>query len=108
MSIDRSQRVLFDEVAELYDEVRHRYPESLVESVISLSGIPPGGRILEVGCGPGNATEAFARRGYKMTCLELGPWLAALAAKNPRAYPQVQVQHVFFQDWELEERAFDL
>jgi SAM-dependent methyltransferase len=95
-------------VADLYDEVRPGYPEELVEDVLSLSGIPPTGRILEIGCGPGNATLAFARRGYRMLCVELGERLAALAARNCRFHPLVEIQNVSFEDWEFEERAFDL
>jgi SAM-dependent methyltransferase len=108
MSIDRSRRITFEEVAELYDEVRPSYPEELVEDVVALSGIPANGRILEVGCGPGNATIPFAKRGYRIVGIELGERLAALAVKNCRAYPGVEIQNAAFEDWALEEKAFDL
>jgi SAM-dependent methyltransferase len=108
MSIDRSRRITFEEVAELYDEVRPSYPEELVEDALALSGIPADGRILEIGCGPGNATIPFAKRGYRIVAIELGERLAALAAKNCRAYPGVEIQNVAFEDWVLEEQAFDL
>lgn len=106
--MDLSRRASFDQVAELYDEVRPGYPEALVEDVIALSTIPPGGRILEIGCGPGKATLPFARRGYAMVCLELGERLAALAVRHCRPYPRVKVIHAAFEDWPVEERAFDL
>jgi len=108
MSLDRSRRFTFDQTAEAYDEVRPRYPEGLIEDVLALSGIPSGGRILEVGCGPGNATLPFARRGYPMLCIELGPQLAALAVRNCRPFPGVQVLNTSFEEWALEEEAFDL
>jgi SAM-dependent methyltransferase len=108
VTIDRTARITFDRVAELYDEVRPGYPEELVEDVLALSGIPPDGRILEVGCGPGTATVAFARRGYRMDCIELGPRLAALAVENCRAYPNVRVHNSPFEDWPLEAGAYDL
>jgi SAM-dependent methyltransferase len=105
---DLSLRTAFDGVAELYDEMRPRYPEALIEDVVSLSGIPPGGSILEIGCGPGTATLPFARRGYAMLCLELGPHLAARAAAKCTPYPGVHVQVCAFEDWPLQPRAFDL
>lgn len=108
MSFDRSLKGIFDRTAKLYDEVRPGHPEQLIEDVISLSGIAPGGRILEVGCGPGKATIPFAERGYAMVCVELGQELAALAAKNCRPYPAVRIQNVSFEDWPLEREAFDL
>ncbi len=107
-TIDRSRRVLFDEVADLYDEVRPRYPEALIEDVIALSGIPANGRILEVGCGPGIATLPFARRGYRMLGIELGGRLTALAAQNCRPYPAVEIRQIAFEEWQIEENAFDL
>jgi hypothetical protein len=38
----------------------------------------------------------------------LGERLAALAVENCRAYPGVEILNLTFEDWELEERAFDL
>ena len=108
MSIDRSKRTTFEEVADLYAEIRPSYPEKLVEDVIALSRIPADGRILEIGCGPGNATIPFAELGYRIVGIELGERLAALATKNCRAYPKVEIVNTTFEDWELEERAFDL
>ena len=48
----------FDEVADLYDRFRPGYPAALADDVIRLSGIPAGGRILEIGCSP-HETERF-------------------------------------------------
>jgi ubiquinone/menaquinone biosynthesis C-methylase UbiE len=72
-------RSTFDRAALLYDKVRPGYPEELSEDLLSLSGIPAGGRVLEVGCGTGQATLPLARHGYGMLCVELGENLAALA-----------------------------
>lgn len=108
MSMNRALRTSFDKVAGLYDEARPGYPEPLIEDVISLAAIPPGGRILEIGCGTGQATLPFARRGYAMLCLELGQNLAALAAGHCRPYPQVEIQNLAFEDWPLQRERFDL
>jgi len=37
------EQFTFDEIAELYDRVRPRYPEELVDDLVSLSGIPEAG-----------------------------------------------------------------
>lgn len=108
MSIDRRKRIAFEEVAELFDEIRPGYPDELVNDVLTLSGIPPEGRILEIGCGPGNATRPYARRGYHITAIELGERLAALAIQNLIQFPHVCVINSAFEDWPLEEKAFDL
>jgi SAM-dependent methyltransferase len=101
-------RATFDRVAPLYDEARPTYPEELFDDVVSLSGIPPGGRILEIGCGTGQATVPFARRGYRILCVELGENLAAVARRRLAAYPQVEVRTGAFEDWPEERSAFDL
>lgn len=108
MPIDRDKRTTFEKVADIYDRVRTGYPEGLIEDVVSLSGLPPDGRILEIGCGSGNATMSFARLGYGILGIELGERLSALAAKKCRAYPGVQILNLAFEDWELDERTFDL
>ena len=77
-------------------------------AALSLSRIASEGRILEIGCGPGNATLSFAARGYTILGIELGERLAALAAKNCRAYPGVTILNLAFEDWPLDEGAFDL
>ena len=56
----RRLRATYDEAALLYDQARPGYPEALFDDMVSLSGIPPGGRILEIGCGTGQATVPLA------------------------------------------------
>ena len=101
-------RTTFDEAASLYDEVRPGYPEDLFDDIILLSGIRPAGQILEIGCGTGQATVPFARRGYRILCIELGENMAALARRNLRRYPQAEVRTGAFEEFSLRERVFDL
>lgn len=101
-------RATFDGTASLYDEVRPGYPEAVFDDVVSLSGIPSGGRILEVGCGTGQATLPLARRGYDILCVELGENLAAVARRNLAGYPGVEVLTGDFEKAPLPEEAFDL
>jgi ubiquinone/menaquinone biosynthesis C-methylase UbiE len=56
----------FDKVADLYDKIRPNYPEELTADIMSISKIPPRGRILEVGCGTGQSTLPFACSGYRI------------------------------------------
>jgi SAM-dependent methyltransferase len=98
----------FDRSAELYHEVRPGYPAALFDDVVSLSGIPLGGQVLEIGCGTGKATLPLARRGYRILCLEPGASLAAVSRRNLTAFPRVEVRDCSFEGWALAPGAFDL
>ena len=102
------QRFVFDQVAQLYDRVRPGYPEALVDDVVALSGIAPGGPILEIGAGTGQATEAFARRGFRLRCLEPGAAMREVARARLARFAHVEIQPHTFEDWPLEAGAFDL
>src|SRR5215210_5603855 len=80
----------------------------LFDDIASLSGIQPGGRILEIGCGTGQATVPFARRGYRILCVELGENMAAVARRNLEGNPQAEVRTGAFEDWPLQDEAFDV
>src|SRR5918994_1744099 len=101
-------RTTFDGAALLYDEVRPGYPEALYDDVEDLSGIPPGGSVLEVGCGTGQATVPLARHGYRILSVELGENLAAVARRNLADYPLVEARTGDFENYALQEGAFDL
>jgi SAM-dependent methyltransferase len=104
----RHRRTTFDEVAALYDAVRPGYPAEIYDDIRALSGVPDGGDILEIGCGTGQATLPFAQRGYRITCVELGAELAAIARRNLAAYPNVEVRVGAFETAPLPEAAYDL
>src|SRR5262245_34968873 len=66
----------FNEAPALYDRARPRYPAEVFDDLIAMTALPLGGRILEIGCGTGIATEPLAERGYQITAVELGAELA--------------------------------
>ena len=98
----------FDPSAALYERVRPSYPKALVDDVIALAGLPKGGRILEIGCGTGKATELFASRGYALDCLDIGDDLAAIAAEKFRNCADVCVSVSSFEDWNTRGTSYDL
>jgi SAM-dependent methyltransferase len=102
------RRVRFGDAAELYDAVRPRYPEPLFDDLVTLAGIQPAARVLEIGCGSGQASVPLARRGYRILCLEPSEPLAVIARRNLASYPFAQVHTDTFEGWPLERGAFDL
>lgn len=101
-------RETFNHSAGVYDRIRPGYPDTLIDDVIRLSGIPDQGRILEIGCGTGKATEPFALRGYWMDCLDIGSDLAAVAAAKFRRFDNVRIVVGSFEDWDPDDGRYDL
>ena len=101
-------RTTFDPVAEQYDAVRPGYPDALIDDLVSVSGVPPGGRILEIGCGPGKATISFAQRGFAMLCIDISENMIRVARRNLGSFPCVAFWQGAFEDWTVERGAFDL
>ena len=80
VSDDRERlRTTFNSAASLYQQARPEYPAELYDELVRLARLRPGDRLLEVGCGTGKATIPLARRGFPITCVEIGADLAAEA-----------------------------
>jgi SAM-dependent methyltransferase len=93
-------RQTFDVVASDYQDARPEYPDALYEALISLAGLrPEADALCEVGAGPGKATLPLARRGFTMTCVELGAALAAQARRNLAGFERVTVLNADFESW---------
>jgi SAM-dependent methyltransferase len=102
-------RQTFDTAADRYQRARPDYPGELFDALETLAGLQPDARLLEVGCATGKATVPLARRGYDITCIDLGAELAAAARRNLSAYPRVTVVTGAFETWERPAHAaFDL
>lgn len=100
MSPDRGLRTTFDRAAASYHDARPAYPDALYADLLTLTGLRPPARLLEVGCGPGKATPPLARRGFPITAVELGPALTDEARRRLAPFPRVSVVNSSFEDWE--------
>ncbi len=105
--MERPLRERFDEDAERYDRARPRYPVALLDDVMALAHLGPGSRVLEIGCGTGQATVELAARGCTVLAVELGANLAAVATRHLEPYPHAQVVVAPFERFELPSQPFD-
>ena len=81
-STARGYGKVFDEIAAEYDRHRPAYPDELIDRACQVAGIGRGDQVLEVGCGSGQLTRALLARGLRVTALEPGQNLIALARRN--------------------------
>ncbi|MFJ6982709.1 MULTISPECIES: class I SAM-dependent methyltransferase [unclassified Streptomyces] len=92
-------RDTFDTVAERYDRVRPRYPPALVERLVRAARLGPASRVLEIGPGTGQLTRPLAATGCRLTAVERGPALAAVARRNLAGFPRAEVVVGDFERW---------
>jgi SAM-dependent methyltransferase len=69
--------------------------------------LTPASRVLEIGCGTGQATRDIAPIGCTIRCLELGPELAAMARRNLASFANVEVVVATFEAADEVPGAYD-
>jgi SAM-dependent methyltransferase len=105
---ERERRLVFGEVAELYDRRRPGYPQALVDDLVAwaaAAGAAP--RALEVGAGTGKATQLLAARGVSVLAIEPSAEMAAYA-RTATAGLEVEIVVSDFERWQPDGRTFAL
>lgn len=78
-------RAFFDAHATAYEDnvfTKNTIPE--VDFLLEELSMQPGGSVLDVGCGTGRHAIELARRGYRVTGLDLSTGMLAWAAEAAR------------------------
>jgi len=89
----------YSPVSQVYYGARPPYPAQQVKQAATLANLSSASSVLEIGCGPGNATIAFAQVGCKMTCLDPNQEFCELARSNCADYPNVDIHKRAFEQW---------
>jgi SAM-dependent methyltransferase len=100
---DPRRAIIFGDYAATYDRHRPAYPAEAIDRVL---GLVPVTRALEVGAGSGKATEAVAREGIELVCLEPSQGMAEVL--EGKDLPGVEVVVSTFEDWADTSGEFDL
>jgi SAM-dependent methyltransferase len=89
---------VFDEIAIDYDRHRPGYPDKLISHACEIAELKSGDKVLELGCGSGQLTQALVARGFHVTALEPGKQLIALAVQNTKGPGVVDFINARFED----------
>jgi len=108
MAERESLRAVFDDVADVYDRIRPTYPPELFQDLATVVTINQGSRLLEIGCGTGQATLPLAEFGCHVSAVDLGANMVRIARRKLDRFRRVEVHHATFEDWPLPEQAFDV
>ena len=90
----------FDENVVLYDKFRPTYGTNIFEDILSYSKITQSSKILEIGCGTGNATLPVIQTGAEVTAVEIGGNLSKYTAQKFSKYSNFHVIHSAFEDFQ--------
>ncbi|MBU0460499.1 MAG: class I SAM-dependent methyltransferase, partial [Nanoarchaeota archaeon] len=86
MKVNRKLKTTFGNVSRIYEKSRVTYPEKLIEDIISFAKESKDAKILDVGCGSGQATSAFSKRGFSVLGVDVSRKLIDIAKKKcPKA-----------------------
>lgn len=88
----------FNAVGALYEEFRPGYSDQFFADVAAEAGLNEGDQVLEIGCGPGVATEGLLRLGLDVWALEPGPALAQ-RTRERFAGSSLHVETATFEEW---------
>jgi len=97
----------YSQAATAYRWARPQYPPAMVDSVITQANLRANSSLLEIGCGPGIATAAFAAKGFSIVGVE--PSLAAckLAHKSCGYSDRISIVNSTFENYPLPANKFD-
>src|SRR5690242_7314541 len=98
-----SYGAVFDTMADEYERHRPTYPDELIDLAGRAGGLAAGDRVLEIGCGTGQLTRSLVARDLRVTAVEPGQNLIALAR---HVGPGVEFVNRRFEDAELPAERF--
>ena len=98
----------FNETVAYYDQHAAEYFAETVEADLQeqrdvfLTALPPGGQIMDLGCGSGRDSRYFLEKGFAVDALDASKELCKLA----RQFTGISVQCCTIQEWKPE-KAYD-
>ncbi len=95
----RSMAESFGVDPERYDRARPRYPDALVQAIVTAS---PGLDVLDVGCGTGIASRQFQAAGCRVLGIDVDARMAEFARLGG-----LQAEVATFETWDPAGRTFD-
>jgi ubiquinone/menaquinone biosynthesis C-methylase UbiE len=90
--------------ADGYDRLTGRITGRMTAALLDAAAAPPGGRLLDVGCGPGHLCAAAAERGLSATGVDLA---AGMVERAARSHPEIEFRRADAEDLPFADATFD-
>jgi SAM-dependent methyltransferase len=101
---DTYERDLWAGRAGVYERGFARLTAHAIGPLLDAARVGPGGRVLDLGTGPGFVAAEAVRRGADVAAVDADPQMAATAARN---VPEADVQVAVLPDLPYEDETFD-
>ena len=99
---------VFNNIIADYEFARPGYPINLFEDVLEFAKLSHCARLLEIGAGPGQATDYFVKNGYSVTSLEIGEEQVNFLRAKYASFPNFQAVLSSFEEYVAPQDSFDL
>ena len=103
----KTRNKIFDSFAEEYDSFRPKYPIAFVEKIACFLNLTAQSKILEIGCGTGQATRTFGELGLNIKAIDPGEELIVLGKKSLSDIPTISFDCCRFEDFENNDGQYD-
>jgi len=90
----------FNTNAEQYEKSRPKYHKSILNIVSSVIEMNSSTRILEIGCGTGQATELFANTNACIHSIDIGEKLIEICKTKFRNYPNIEFEVIQYENYQ--------
>ena len=104
---DKAKEVAFFDRFAADDDYDVFLPEAkarIIDGFVRLSGLAPGARVIDMGCGSGAFTGLLAERGYNVSGIDIAPKLIALAQTK---FPDIEFFAGDAENMPFEAKTFD-
>lgn len=98
---------MFNQAAEYYDKYRPGYPQEIIDSLISVTGITEGSDLLEIGCGSGKATQQLIGNCFNIWGIDPGEDLVRIGNKRFKN-KNVNFVKARFEEYDFGQKKFDV
>lgn len=99
---------VFKSIIADYEAARPGYPDALFRDILAYSNLTRPRDILEIGAGPGQASDYFTREGFQLTALEISQEQVDYLENKYADHPNFRAVSSRFEDFSATDGAFDI
>ncbi|OGR41118.1 MAG: hypothetical protein A2X28_07285 [Elusimicrobia bacterium GWA2_56_46] len=103
----KSRNKIFDSFAEEYDSFRPEYPVGFVKKIAKHVRLVKQSKLLEIGCGSGQATRAFGKLDFDVLAIDPSEALISIAKKRFSDTPSVSFECLSFEEYKSDSQRYD-